>query len=292
MGGEEFALVLPTCGEHEAYVLAARLRRAMAEEFADFPVPLTVSSGITATGRHGDTARDLLRNADRALYAAKAFGRDRAVVYRPETADDVLASPDLRVDEQLSAVLLLAETLDLRDDATAQHSATVGRYAEMTARSLGLPSRRVERIRVAGILHDLGKVGVADAILRKAGPLDDAEWAEMRRHPELGARILANARLVDVSSWVLAHHERIDGQGYPEGLSGSRIPVEARILAVADAFEAMTAERPYGEAMTRDAAVAELRACTGTQFDGEVVEAFIAALSELEPLTTTPRLAA
>ena len=224
MGGEEFALVLPGSGEHEAYVLAARLRRAMAEEFADFAVPITVSAGITATGRHGDTARELLRNADRALYAAKAFGRDRAVVYRPETADDVLAAPDTRDDEQLSAVLLLAETLDMRDDATAKHSATVGRYAEMTARSLGLPPRRVERIRVAGILHDLGKVGVADAILRKAGPLDDSEWAEMRRHPEVGARILANARLLDVSSWVLAHHERIDGLGYPDGLDGARDP--------------------------------------------------------------------
>jgi HD-GYP domain-containing protein (c-di-GMP phosphodiesterase class II) len=145
---------------------------------------------------------------------------------------------------------------------------------------------------VAGVLHDLGKVGVADAILRKAGPLDEPEWAEMRRHPELGARILANARLHDVSSWVLAHHERIDGLGYPEGLNGSQIPLEARILAVADAFEAMTAERPYGEAMSREAAVVELRSCTGTQFDAEVVEAFVAALTDLGPMTAAAPLAA
>ena len=145
--------------------------------------------------------------------------------------------------------MLLAETLDMRDVGTARHSQTVGRYAEEIARALGLPEAHVERIRAAGVLHDIGKLGVADAVLKKPGALTDEEWAEMRRHPELGARILDHANLRDISAWVLAHHERIDGRGYPHGLAGDVIPLEARILAVADAYEAMTADRAYRAAL-------------------------------------------
>jgi HD-GYP domain-containing protein (c-di-GMP phosphodiesterase class II) len=129
------------------------------------------------------------------------------------------------------------------------------------------------------VLHDIGKLGVADAVLKKPGPLTDDEWAEMRRHPELGARILDHANLRDISAWVLAHHERIDGRGYPHGLAGGEIPLEARILAVADAYEAMTADRAYRAALGHEAAQEELRDGAGTQFDPTVVEAFVATLT-------------
>jgi len=129
------------------------------------------------------------------------------------------------------------------------------------------------------VLHDVGKLGVADAVLQKPGPLTDEEWADMRRHPELGARILDHANLRDISGWVLAHHERVDGGGYPHGLAGDAIPLEARILAVADAYEAMTADRPYRTALGHDAAREELMAGAGTQFDPAVVDAFLAALA-------------
>jgi putative nucleotidyltransferase with HDIG domain len=162
--------------------------------------------------------------------------------------------------------------------STARHSQTVGRYAEEIARELGLPSDRVERLRAAGVLHDIGKLGVADAVLQKPGALTDDEWADMRRHPELGARILDHANLRDISGWVLAHHERIDGRGYPHGLAGEQIPLEARILAVADAYEAMTADRPYRTALGHDAARDQLRECSGTQFDPRVVDAFLRVL--------------
>jgi putative nucleotidyltransferase with HDIG domain len=175
--------------------------------------------------------------------------------------------------------MLLAETLDLRDVSTARHSHTVGRYAEEIARAIGLPGDRVERIRAAGVLHDIGKLGVADAVLQKPGPLNDDEWADMRRHPELGARILDHANLRDISGWVLAHHERLDGRGYPHGLAGEAIPLEARILAVADGYEAMTADRPYRAGLGHDAARDELRACSGTQFDALVVDAFMDVLT-------------
>jgi HD-GYP domain-containing protein (c-di-GMP phosphodiesterase class II) len=146
------------------------------------------------------------------------------------------------------------------------------------ARELGLPRERVERVRLAGVLHDVGKIGVSDVILRKPGPLDDAEWAEMRRHPEIGARILGASEFDDIRAWVLAHHERPDGRGYPNGLRGDEIPVEARILAVADAYEAMTSDRVYRAAIGDEAARAELRRGSGSQFDPLVVQALLVVL--------------
>jgi putative nucleotidyltransferase with HDIG domain len=182
--------------------------------------------------------------------------------------------------EQLAAAMLLAETLDLRDVGTARHSHTVGQLAEQTARHLGWEAERVERLRAAGVLHDIGKLGIPDAILQKPSALDDQEWVEMRRHPEIGARILEHANLRDIANWVRAHHERVDGRGYPAGLAGTAIPAEARVLAVADAYEAMTADRPYGRALGADEAEAELRRAAGTQFDEAVVEALLEAVAE------------
>jgi diguanylate cyclase (GGDEF)-like protein len=180
---------------------------------------------------------------------------------------------------RLAALMLLAETLDLRDPGTGRHSRTVGMYARRTALALGLPADRVERIHAAGVVHDLGKLGIADAILYKPIALDDHEWREMKRHPETGARILEHAGLHDIAGWVRSHHERLDGRGYPDALTESDIPVEARILAVADAFEAMVADRPYRQGMTAEDATTELLRCAGTQFDPAVVDAFLAGLA-------------
>jgi HD-GYP domain-containing protein (c-di-GMP phosphodiesterase class II) len=192
-------------------------------------------------------------------------------------------SPELR----LAAVMLLAETLDLRDATTARHSRAVGAYAGQIAVELGLAPDRVERIQAAGLLHDLGKLGIADAILHKAGALEEPEWTEIHRHPEIGARILEHAGIADIAGWVRAHHERIDGRGYPNGLRGAEIPLEASILSVAGAYEAMVAGRPYRPALPAADAREELVRCAGTQFDATVVDAFLAALdatdAELAP---------
>lgn len=172
----------------------------------------------------------------------------------------------------------LAHALDVRDAKTANHSETVADYAVAMARQLGLSASQIERVRLAGLLHDVGKIGIPDSVLRKPGKLTDAEWAMMRRHPELGAQMLDSATLRDVRLWVLAHHERPDGTGYPQGLRGDEIPLEARILAVADAFEAMVADRPYRRGRPPAEALAELRRCAGTQFDTDVVAALEATL--------------
>ncbi len=119
-------------------------------------------------------------------------------------------------------MLVLAETLDMRDAGTARHSQFVGRYARSIATEMGMPSDEVERMHLAGVLHDIGKIGIPDSILKKPGALEEHEWTEMRKHPELGARILPGAHLDDIANWVLAHHERPDGQGYPLGLPATR----------------------------------------------------------------------
>jgi diguanylate cyclase (GGDEF)-like protein len=282
VGGEEFAVIAPDTDHHAAYILAERIRREVRDKFASEPFPLTVSVGVATFPRHGASAESLIGGADEALYAAKKLGRDRTVVYNPEIAETLLAvtgQPTPRSERHSSTVLSLAEVIDLRDSGTAAHSETVGRFAGSIARELGLPNEIVERIRFGGIVHDVGKIGISDSVLRKPGFLSDEDWREMRRHPEIGARILRGANLEDIGEWVLAHHERPDGAGYPNGVDADGIPLEARILAVADAYEAMTSERVYKRAMPAAEAERELRDQSGAQFDGEVVDALLGAIA-------------
>jgi len=279
-GGEEFALILPETTVEEAYVVTERLRTAMEAAFATELVPLTFSFGVAGFPHHGRKPDDLLRAGDRALYAAKELGRNRSVIYSTEIASVSLPVGAAGREVHLATLLALAEAIDMRDAGTADHSQTVGRHCEVVARELGLPRERVERVRLAGILHDIGKIGVSDMILRKPGPLDDEEWAEMRRHPEIGARILGSSEFDDIREWVLSHHERPDGRGYPRGLRGEDIALEAKVLAVADAYEAMTSDRVYRPAIGREAAREELRRGSGSQFDPLVVEAFLAVLDK------------
>jgi len=281
VGGEEFALILPDTDEEGALVVAERLRTAMQEQFAGDPVPITVSFGIALHPRHGETASALLRAADEALYGAKDAGRNRTLVHSQALRESVSwrsGERDVETERYVSVVLQLAEAVDLRFSGSARHSETVGRYAEMMARELGLAESRVKRVKLGGVLHDIGKVGVADAILRKPGKLDADEWLAIKRHPELGSQILETPALTDVRRWVGAHHERIDGQGYPRGIDGAHIPLEARILAVADAFEAMTADRSYRLSIGARAAREELERGSGTQFDARVVQALFDVL--------------
>jgi diguanylate cyclase (GGDEF)-like protein len=285
MGGEEFALLLPETDEHGAYVIAERLRHAVRDAFAPDQIALTVSFGVAAYPNHGATGDQLLQAADQALYVAKELGRDRTAIYRPEVTAQMLSTKDrtrMRADGYLSAMLVLAEAVDLRDAGPSAHSETVGRYAEMIAAELGLDEERVERVKLAGVLHDIGKVGVPDSVLQKAGPLDDDEWEELHKHCELGSRLLSGAGLEDIAGWVLAHHERPDGRGYPAGLTRSEIPPEARILAVADAYEAMVADRTYRMGIGSERAREELENGAGTQFDPLVVEAFLRFLERAD----------
>ena len=177
---------------------------------------------------------------------------------------------------EVAALRELVRLIDERDAGLAGHSELVGEYAAATGRAMGLDAHRVGRLRLAGVVHDVGKLTVPDSILAKPEPLTPADWTSVRKHPEQGAWLVAGAGLQDVSQWVLTHHERVDGRGYPHGLDGADIPIEGRILAVVDAYEAMTADRVYREALDGEEAHRELWRHAGTQFDARVVEAFLA----------------
>ena len=279
VGGEEFALLAPDTDEHGAYILAERLRTEIERDFAAGgpAAGMTISFGIVSYPVHGQTGASLLQAGDQALYAAKRLGRNRTVISSAEVPGILGRGPRNGHDDvsvELTSLLSLAEALDVRDSGSATHCRRVGRYSELIARELGLPPDSVERVRIAGVLHDVGRVGVPDELLRKEGPLDEEEWHWVRSHPEIGARMLETTDFADIGSWILSHHERPDGGGYPEGREGE-LPLEAAILGVADAYEAMTAGRPYRAALDPQAASDELRRGSGRQFDERVVDALL-----------------
>jgi putative nucleotidyltransferase with HDIG domain len=211
---------------------------------------------------------------------------------RSAPASDIPRSADLHEQDPIERVIAMAQEIDRRECGTGLHSQVVARYAEMTARELRLPEGIVEEVRLAGLLHDVGKSRISDAVISKPGELTAEEWMVIRYHPELGAALLDDAGLEDVREWILCHHERPDGTGYPRGLCGDEIPLAARILAVADAYEAMTNDRPYRRSIGRWRAREELRRCAGTQFDPVVVEAFLRALERDWPAGGPARVAA
>jgi putative nucleotidyltransferase with HDIG domain len=206
------------------------------------------------------------------------------VIYSREVAAGLvelgLEAAGHQLPTSLEAVIALAEVVDVRQMGSVKHSQTVGRYAEAMGERLGMDRDAVQRLRLAGILHDIGKIGIPGAILSKTGPLSEEEAEEMRRHPEIGSRIARNASLDDIAEWIGSHHERPDGCGYPVGLRDVQIPLEAQILAVADTYEAMTNDRAYRSAIPPSQAIEELRGAAGSQFDVRVVDVFVSLLED------------
>jgi diguanylate cyclase (GGDEF)-like protein/putative nucleotidyltransferase with HDIG domain len=281
VGGEEFLVLLPSTGAKGAWLVAERLRARIGEIPTAVGVELSASFGVASYPVHATSAGALVRAADTAMYSAKAIGRNRSVLFNPAQArvrTENTRRAQASNEGYLSSVLALAAAMDARDPSTHAHSTTVALYAAEIATRLGLSGDRVEEIRIAGLLHDIGKVGVSDAVLHKPGRLTDPESAEMRRHPEIGAKLLVHPGVADVREWVLQHHERPDGRGYPYGLVRDQIRLEALILGVADAYEAMTADRPYRRSLSPEVARRELEDGRGTQFDERVLEAFLAYL--------------
>jgi diguanylate cyclase (GGDEF)-like protein/putative nucleotidyltransferase with HDIG domain len=276
IGGEEFALLAAGSDAHGAYMLAERVRTEIEQEGDG----LTISFGIATFPLHGASPEALLRAADQALYAAKRLGRNRTVISSAEVPG-ILAGRQGSPDDgqvELASLLSLAEALDMRDSGSVSHCQRVGRLAELTARELGLAPDAVERVRLAGILHDIGRVGIPDTLVRKSGPLTEEEWRLVRGHPEIGARMIETTDFDDIRSWILYHHTRPDGRGYPVGHPWERVPLEARILGVADAYEAITSDRPYRRALGVEDAAAVLREGSGRQFDAQVVDALLRAV--------------
>jgi diguanylate cyclase (GGDEF)-like protein/putative nucleotidyltransferase with HDIG domain len=259
IGGDEFAILAPGASAEEAAEVGKRVRAALADRSP-------ASFGSASFPANGIDADELYQHADVQLYAMKRARKQGAGTAAGHALDWAAA---------------LAEAVNVRMDARHDHSHQVGHYAEMIARRLGWDDERIGRLRLAAVLHDVGKVDVPDAILRKPGELTPEEVAIMRRHSEVGARIVARVEgMEDVAGWIQCLHEHLDGSGYPAGMAGAAIPAESRLLLVADAYDAMRSHRPYRSPIGHEPALAELRRCAGTQFDPEMVEHLTRALDE------------
>ncbi|HKR98141.1 MAG TPA: diguanylate cyclase [Candidatus Dormibacteraeota bacterium] len=274
VGGDEFMVALPAAGVEQAQAVVSRLRTALASvTVGPTRETLTLSAGIAVYPRAAEYQADLMRFADGAMYWSKSSGRDRVSVYSPDSGEAL--SPEEKAEHAQRASLIrtvhaLARAVDAKDGYTHLHSQRVAFYAATLAAAMGIESERVDMIRTAGVLHDVGKIGISDSILLKPGKLTSDEMAEMRRHSELGRDIVAGAGMTEIADWVCHLHERYVGGGYPMGLRGELIPLESRILAAADALEAMTYPRVYRPALTLEEALAELERGAGTQFDPAV----------------------
>jgi diguanylate cyclase (GGDEF)-like protein/putative nucleotidyltransferase with HDIG domain len=281
-GGDEFTIILPQTTMDGGKAVSERVRKGI-ESLIDLPVaPLTVSIGVACWPTDGVMKDDLIRSADAALYYSKQTGKNRvnlacqvalSQVFRIESATD---ASDSDSKAQVQTIHTLAANVDNKDPFTSQHSLKVSAYASLIAEALGLSQEDVERIRTAGLLHDVGKIGIPEQILNKRGPLTSDEREIIQAHPNLGVSIIEHVEALRAClAGIQYHHEHFDGRGYPSGLQGNNVPLDARILAVADSFDAMTSPRPYRKIMTREEALQEIKTCSGTQFDPHVVEVFL-----------------
>jgi diguanylate cyclase (GGDEF)-like protein/putative nucleotidyltransferase with HDIG domain len=289
VGGEEFCVITPGVqAESQVAELGDRLRKAVAERAIEagggMALPVTVSVGAAVVHEGDGSAEHALDCADRALYAAKRRGRNRICSFSRLDQGDLRAEQP----ECLHLAEALAVASDLREGIPTQHSREVAERGAAVAEQLGLTDDEVLRVRLGGWLHDVGKMAVPDGILTKPEKLTDEEWQIVRSHPAVGDELLRNfPELALACTGVRHHHERYDGAGYPDGLAGEGIPIDARILAAADAYSTMVSDRPYRKARTASEGIAELRRCAGTHFDPVVVDALIAVLTRLPSGFTT-----
>ncbi len=283
LGGDEFALLLPGVEPEQARLLVELVLVDLALQ-AGFDDSLRVSGGIAAYPGDGEVPRTLVDRADEALYHAKRHAPGSVSVRSvdgPRLRALVADSPSDRA-TRLQAATNLAHAVDLRDALGASHSRSVGRLAARIGARLGCDVEQCELLALAGRLHDLGKVAIPDEILEKPGPLAPDERRVLERHPALGSNMLISLGLEAVSGWVLHHHERWDGTGYPDGLAGEAIPLPARILAAVDAFDVLVSDHIYRGRLSQAQALAELKRGAGTHFDPTVVEALVAELGNPE----------
>ena len=273
-GPDEFALLLPDTDEQAALACAERLLLELEVLEVGKVHCVSASAGVAALGQGRDPVV-MLAQAGRALAEARTAGGGRMVVAQGDDREPDVAARLGRED----AVDALAHALLARDNYTGEHSKSVVEMTCAVARALGLGREESEHVRAAALLHDIGKMGIPDAILNKPGPLTDAERATMAEHPVIGERILRVIPGMGPVARIVRHeHESWDGSGYPDGLAGEAIPIGSRIILACDAYHAMTSDRPYRAAMSHADAIGELRRCAGAQFDANVTEALLGYL--------------
>ncbi|MFQ6019297.1 MAG: HD-GYP domain-containing protein [Dehalococcoidia bacterium] len=276
LGGDEFAIIMPQTDHRRAEEIATQVWRRLDEKPLILPngasISVGVAIGVAGFPWSGDNMESIIHRADAGLYANK--------LARKSSSNELLTRERRHI--AAAVVEVLSSALDIRDKVTHSHSRRVARMAAAVARHMGLDDDNGRTSKHAAALHEIGKIGVPDSVLLKPSSLKEEEWRDMRRHSELGYYILKGIDIFeDTADIVYSHHERYDGQGYPRGLEGKRIPLGARVFAVVDSYDAMTSSRPYRKPRSQRKALQELRRHAGSQFDPDVLEAFFRVLPDL-----------
>ena len=253
-GRDEFLILMPDAGVMDAEQLIERVMERCKQE-SDEKLQLSIALGYALKNGRSEAINDVLRAAEQLTYRRKLM---------------------IEKSFRNSVINALLATLNAKSEETEEHAERLQNYCSQLGKIIGISNKELDEMSLFAMLHDIGKVGINDAILQKPGPLTDLEWLEMKKHTEIGFRIAQNnVDLAPISEYILSHHERWDGKGYPRGLKGEEIPVLARILAVVDAFDAMTNERIYSKPRSHEEAAQEILRCAGTQFDPKIAHAFV-----------------
>lgn len=315
-GGDELAVIMPNTSVEQAKYMAEYLTYALSCFYIDDVGPVKVSVGISTYPDSADDKEKLLILAEQAMYISQAkgykdgmssiissadfnFWDDIALKSYAEVIGKRHAQLGLNFEEELIAKFntdhamlgghifeiakSLASAIDAKDPYTKDHSTSVSKFSEALARAINLPEDEVERIKLGALLHDVGKIGIPETVLQKQGPLSDEEWKIMKQHPTIGAEKVLNPNpaLKDLIPIVLYHHERIDGTGYPEGISHNQIPLAAKIVAIADTYHALISDRPYRRGMNYEKAISILEEGAGSQWDADLIRTFISIAPSL-----------
>ncbi|AQR94760.1 diguanylate cyclase [Clostridium saccharoperbutylacetonicum] len=279
-GGEEFAVILPDTNEKEALNLAEHLRERIENTYfeGEDSQPngkITASMGVSV---YPDKAKDdieLIKSADDALYRAKFINKNKVESYT-SILDEIKSNIDEKDVELVTSIKTLISVINAKDKYTYGHVERVVIYSRLIAEKLQLSKRNKEILIYGAYMHDIGKINTRKEVLVKKMKLTDEEWEELKQHPANGAEIIKSVEsLKEITPLIISHHERYDGKGYPNRLKGDEIPFLARILTVVDSFDAMTSNRPYNTRKSYEDGIQELERCSGTQFDPEIVKAFV-----------------
>lgn len=258
-GGDEFVILLPKTTSDEAEKVVSRIKESYGNVLVN-AIRMSISFGWDTKKESGENILKVLKSAEDIMYKHK-----------------VIENEGMRS----NTIKTIINTLHEKNPREEQHSKRVSQICQDIGRAIGLSEIEISRLRLVGLLHDIGKIGIAEEILNKPGKLTDSEWEDLKRHPEIGYRILNSSyEMVELADCILAHHERWDGKGYPKGLKGEAIPLVARIIALADSYDAMISERPYRVSLTEEQAREEIRKNSGSQFDANLAEVFVKILAE------------
>lgn len=283
-GGEEFIAILPETGYEDAAVVAERIRvKVNTYPFtteSNENARLTISAGIACFPTDAMTETDLIRKTDQSLYFSKEHGRDKVSTYQELLTGTIKEIPaelaNILADPELKNVEMLARSIDAKSTYTKNHSLEVASYAVMLGKEFQLDDVKMQSLKVASLLHDIGTIGIPDYVINKPGPLTNEEKSIIQGHPALAEMVLKRyPHIEDILPAILYHHERYDGNGYPLGLKGDDIPVLARILSVSEAYQAMISPRPHRRRKSKKEAIKELEKEAGRQFDPKIVNIFV-----------------